>query len=118
VLVDERERPHDPGGPSGEGATPSDPDYHLHTELGEETKRLATHPREEAPSTPSRPRTRPGTGRPALGGLTPQVMDALFDRGCRYLVVGFVGVDPTCDPQERLAITLLLTFLAGFRDGG
>jgi hypothetical protein len=45
-------------------------------------------------------------------------MDALFDRGCRYLVVGFVGVDPTCDPQERLASTLLLTFLAGFRDGG
>ena len=45
-------------------------------------------------------------------------MDALFDRGCRYLVVGFAGVDPTCDPQERLASTLLLTFLAGFRDGG
>jgi hypothetical protein len=49
VPVDEeRERPHDPGGPSGEGAPPGDPDYHLHTELGEETKRLATHPREEA----------------------------------------------------------------------
>jgi hypothetical protein len=49
VLVDEeRERPHDPGGPSGEGAPPGDPDYHLHTELGEETKRLATHPRKEA----------------------------------------------------------------------
>jgi hypothetical protein len=49
VLVDEeRERPRDPGGPSGEGAPPGDPDYHLHTELGEETKRLATHPREEA----------------------------------------------------------------------
>jgi hypothetical protein len=39
---------HDPGGPSGEGAPPGDPDYQLHTELGEETKRLATHPREEA----------------------------------------------------------------------
>jgi hypothetical protein len=38
VPVDERERPHDPGGPSGEGAAPGDPDYHLHTELGEETK--------------------------------------------------------------------------------
>jgi hypothetical protein len=49
VPVDEeRERPPDPGGPSGEGAPPGDPDYHLHTELGEETKRLATHPREEA----------------------------------------------------------------------
>jgi hypothetical protein len=60
-----------------------------------------------------------GPGRAACsGGLTPQVMDALFDRGCRYLVVGFVGVDPTCDPLERLASTLLLTFLAGFRDGG
>jgi arginase family enzyme len=58
-------------------------------------------------------------GAACSGGLTPwQVMDALFDRGCRYLVVGFVGVDPTCDPQERLASTLLLTFLAGFRDGG
>jgi hypothetical protein len=41
-------RPHDPGGASGEGAPPGDPEYHLHTELGEETKRLATHPREEA----------------------------------------------------------------------
>jgi hypothetical protein len=49
VLVDEeRERQPDPAGPSGEGAPPGDPDYHLHTELGEETKRLATHPREEA----------------------------------------------------------------------
>jgi hypothetical protein len=49
VPVDEeRDRPHDPGGPSGEGASPGDPDYHLHTELGEETKRLTTHPREEA----------------------------------------------------------------------
>jgi hypothetical protein len=33
---------------SREGAPPGDPDYHLHTELAEETKRLATHPREEA----------------------------------------------------------------------
>ena len=49
VPVDEeRERPHDPGGPSGEAAPPGDSDYHLHTELGEETKRLAKHPREEA----------------------------------------------------------------------
>jgi hypothetical protein len=47
-MDEERERPHDPGGPSGEGAPPDDADYHLHTELGEETKRLATHPREEA----------------------------------------------------------------------
>jgi hypothetical protein len=46
-MDEERERPPDPGGPSGEGAAP-DPDYHLHTELAEETKRLATHPREEA----------------------------------------------------------------------
>ena len=49
VPVDEeRERPPYPGGPSGEGAPPGDPDYHLHKELGEETKRLAKHPREEA----------------------------------------------------------------------
>lgn len=47
-VDEERERPHDPGGPSGEDAPSGDPDYHLHTELGEETKRLATHPREEA----------------------------------------------------------------------
>ena len=47
-MDEERERPHDPGESSGEGAPPGDPDYHLHTELGEETKRLATHPREEA----------------------------------------------------------------------
>jgi hypothetical protein len=38
----------DPGGPSSEEAPSGDPDYHLHTELAEETKRLATHPREEA----------------------------------------------------------------------
>jgi hypothetical protein len=47
-VNEDRERPHDPGEPSGEGAPPGDPDYHLHTELGKETKRLATHPREEA----------------------------------------------------------------------
>ena len=47
-MDEEREPPPDPGGPSGEGAPPGDPDYHLHTELAEETKRLATHPREEA----------------------------------------------------------------------
>jgi len=46
-MDEERERP-DPGGPPREGAPPGDPDYHLHTELAEETKRLATHPREEA----------------------------------------------------------------------
>jgi len=47
-MDEERKRPPDPGGPSGEGAPPGDPDYHLHTELAEETKRLGTHPREEA----------------------------------------------------------------------
>ena len=47
-MDEERERPPGPGRPSGEGAPPGDPDYHLHTELAEETKRLATHPREEA----------------------------------------------------------------------
>jgi hypothetical protein len=47
-MGEERERPPDPGGPTGEGAPPGDPDYHLHTELAGETKRLATHPREEA----------------------------------------------------------------------
>lgn len=47
-VAEDRERPHDPGGASGEGAPRGDPDYHLHTELGEEAKRLATHPREEA----------------------------------------------------------------------
>ena len=46
-MDEERERP-DPGGPSREGAPPGDPDYHLHTELVDETKRLATHPSEEA----------------------------------------------------------------------
>jgi hypothetical protein len=47
-MGEERERPPDPGGRSGEGTPPGDPEYHLHTELAEETKRLATHPREEA----------------------------------------------------------------------
>ena len=47
-MDEEPERPPDSGGPSGAGAPPGDPDYHLHTELAEETKRLATHPREEA----------------------------------------------------------------------
>jgi hypothetical protein len=47
-VDEERKRPHDRGGPPGEGAPPGGPDYHLHTELAEETKRLATHPREEA----------------------------------------------------------------------
>jgi hypothetical protein len=47
-MGEERERLADPGGPSSEEGPPGDPDYHLHTELAEETKRLATHPREEA----------------------------------------------------------------------
>ena len=46
-MDEERERPGH-GGPSREGAPPGDPDYHLHTELADETKRLATHPSEEA----------------------------------------------------------------------
>jgi len=46
-MDEERERPGH-GGPSREGAPPGDPDYHLHTELVDETKRLATHPSEEA----------------------------------------------------------------------
>ena len=45
-MDEEREQPPDPGEPSG--APPGDPDYHLHTELADETKRLATHPSEEA----------------------------------------------------------------------
>lgn len=47
-MADEhQERPHG-AEPSAEGAPPGgDPDYHLHSELGEEAKRLATHPREE-----------------------------------------------------------------------
>jgi hypothetical protein len=47
-MGEERERSLDPGGPSSEEAPPGAADYHLHTELAEETKRLATHPREEA----------------------------------------------------------------------
>jgi hypothetical protein len=41
-VADERERRDE----SVEGG--GDPEVHLHTELGEEAKRLATHPREEA----------------------------------------------------------------------
>jgi hypothetical protein len=44
----DEERPPDHGAPSGAGAPSGDPNYHLHTELAEETKRLATHPREVA----------------------------------------------------------------------
>ncbi len=47
-MDEEPERPPDPGEPSDAGAPAGDPDYHLHTELADETKRLATHPREEA----------------------------------------------------------------------
>ena len=47
-MGEERERPPDPGGPSSEEAPSGETEYHLHTELAEETKRLATHPREEA----------------------------------------------------------------------
>jgi hypothetical protein len=54
-MADEREeRAHETessheGEPSTEGAPAGgDPDYHLHSEIGEEAKRLATHPREEA----------------------------------------------------------------------
>ncbi len=44
----EVERSHE-GEPSTEHAPAGgDPDYHLHSELGEEAKRLVTHPREEA----------------------------------------------------------------------
>ena len=44
-VADERERRDE----SVEGAPrDGDPEVHLHTELGEEAKRLATHPREEA----------------------------------------------------------------------
>jgi hypothetical protein len=44
-LTDERERRDQAieGAPSG-----GDPEVHLHSELAEEAKRLATHPREEA----------------------------------------------------------------------
>jgi hypothetical protein len=45
---EEAKRSHE-AEPSTEGAPPGgDPDYHLHSEIGEEAKRLATHPREEA----------------------------------------------------------------------
>jgi hypothetical protein len=44
-VADERERRDEPvEGPLRGG----DPEFHLHSELGEEAKRLATHPREEA----------------------------------------------------------------------
>jgi hypothetical protein len=44
-VADERERRDQPV----EGALRGDdPEFHLHSELGEEAKRLATHPREEA----------------------------------------------------------------------
>lgn len=47
-MVGERPEPPREGEPSTEGTPPGgDPDYHLHSELGEEAKRLA-HPREEA----------------------------------------------------------------------
>jgi hypothetical protein len=44
-VTDERERGDEPveGLPHA-----GDPDFHLHSELGEEAKLLATHPREEA----------------------------------------------------------------------
>jgi hypothetical protein len=44
-VADERERRDEPveGAPSR-----GDSEVHLHSELGEEAKRLATHPREEA----------------------------------------------------------------------
>ena len=44
-MADEPERRDEPeeGAPSR-----GDPEVHLHSELGEEAKRLATHPREEA----------------------------------------------------------------------
>jgi hypothetical protein len=48
-MADEREESRRADEPSSEGARPGgDPDYHLHSELGEEAKRLVTHPREEA----------------------------------------------------------------------
>jgi hypothetical protein len=71
-VDEERERPPDPGGPSGEGAPPGDPDYHLHTELGDETKRLATHPREETHRLAEELREGEAETTPliAIGGLT------------------------------------------------
>ena len=45
-----REMPrHADGGEPSRG----DPEVHLHSELGEEAKRLATHPREEAHPRPT-----------------------------------------------------------------
>jgi hypothetical protein len=49
VMADERQESPRADEPSSEGAPPGgDPDYHLHSEIGEEAKRLVTHPREEA----------------------------------------------------------------------
>jgi hypothetical protein len=44
-VANKRERRDEPveGAPSGD-----DPEFHLHSELGEEAKRLTTHPRQEA----------------------------------------------------------------------
>ena len=48
-MADERQEPPHEAEPPAEDPPPgSDPEYHLHSELGEEAKRLATHPREEA----------------------------------------------------------------------
>jgi hypothetical protein len=44
-VADERERGDEPVEAAPHAG---DPDFHLHSELGEEAKRLATHPREEA----------------------------------------------------------------------
>jgi hypothetical protein len=47
-MADERQQPPHESELSTGGASPGgDPDYHLHSELGEEAKRLAAHPREE-----------------------------------------------------------------------
>ena len=49
VMADERQEGPHADEPSSEGAPRGgDPDYHLHSEIGEEAKRLVTHPREEA----------------------------------------------------------------------
>jgi hypothetical protein len=44
-VADERERRDEP---VEDAPHTGDPDFHLHSELGEEAKHLATHPREEA----------------------------------------------------------------------
>jgi hypothetical protein len=43
--ADERERRDEP---VEDAPRDGEPEFHLHSELGEEAKRLATHPREEA----------------------------------------------------------------------